>query len=162
MLLGPDDPLHVVPQRILVCGGSGSGKSTLTRRMADRLTLPYTEMDSLYHGSGWTLRETFLDDVRAVASGARWVSEWQYDPARRFRREELWNGNREGPLWRIVIDSEHIIRWAWSSHPKAAARVAGAVHERPDLTIVRPRNSADATRWIARLSRAGGTPAPPR
>ncbi|HET6167108.1 MAG TPA: hypothetical protein VFE07_09795, partial [Marmoricola sp.] len=138
-------------------------------------------------------RETFLDDVRAVAAADRWVVEWQYDAARpvlldrcdlmvwldlsrmettsrvvrrtlrrRFDLEELWNGNREGPLWRILVDREHIIRWAWTSHPRAVERVTGALRTRPDLPVVRLRSAPELSRWLARLSGRGGTPEPPR
>ena len=193
MLLGPDEPLPIVPQRLVVNGASGAGKSTLARATTATLDLPYSELDSLYHGPGWTERESFLDDVRAVAAGDRWVCEWQYDGARpillercdllvwldlprivttwrvtrrtlrrRLRREELWNGNRKGPLRHILHDPEHIIRWAWSSHPDAAARIGPVHEERPDLPVVRLRSAAEVTRWIRRISADGGTPEPPR
>jgi adenylate kinase family enzyme len=68
-------------QRILVAGVSGSGKSTLARRIAAK-GYPYTELDSLHHGEGWTRRPEFEADVRAIAAGERWVSEWQYRDVR--------------------------------------------------------------------------------
>lgn len=36
---------------------------------------------------------------------------------RRLRDAELWNGNREAPLRTIFTDRDHIIRWAWRTHP---------------------------------------------
>lgn len=71
-----------VPARIAVAGVSGSGKTTLGRRVAIRLGLPHTEIDALFHGPGWTPRETFLDDVRAVVEQPAWVTEWQYREAK--------------------------------------------------------------------------------
>jgi len=68
-------------QRILVAGVSGSGKSTLARRIAAR-GYPYTELDSLHHGPGWTRRPEFEAEVQAIADGERWVSEWQYRDVR--------------------------------------------------------------------------------
>lgn len=59
-------------------GTSGSGKSTLARAIAERLRLPYIELDSLFHGPNWTPRPEFESDVRALSSGERWVTEWQY------------------------------------------------------------------------------------
>lgn len=193
MLIGPDDPLPRVPRRILVSGGSGSGKSTLARQIAELRGLPYTEMDSLFHGPGWTERAGFLDDVRELAAHDRWVCEWQYDAARpilldrcdvlvwldpprrvtmwrvvrrtvrrRLRREALWNGNVEGPLRGILTDPEHIVRWAWTTHPHASERVAEVLAERPGLPVVRLRTAAETRRWLARLSAAGGTPERPR
>ncbi len=35
---------------------------------------------------------------------------------RSLRRETLWNGNIEPPLWTIFRDRDHIIRWAWRTH----------------------------------------------
>lgn len=81
-MLSHDDPLPLRPQRILVAGASGSGKTTLARRIATRLALPYTEIDALFHGPGWTPRPEFLDDVRRLAAGPAWVTEWLYGPAR--------------------------------------------------------------------------------
>jgi len=193
VLLGPDDPLPARPQRILVNGSVGAGKSTLARAIADRLRLPYTELDSLYHGPQWTPRPEFLEDVARAVAGERWVSEYQYRQAhpallaradlmvwldlprrvsmtrairrtlrRRWRREVLWNGNVERPLWRIVVDPEHIIRWAWTSHARSAQRVDVALQQRPGLPVVRLRSAAEVDRWLKRLSAPGGTPARPR
>lgn len=67
---------------------------------------------------------------------------------RRLRRERLWNGNLEPPLWTVVTDREHIVRWAWSTHHKSARRVADLRAERPGLVIVRLRSRAAAERWI--------------
>lgn len=81
---------------------------------------------------------------------------------RRVRREVLWNGNVEGPLWKIFVDPEHIIRWAWTTHRRAAERVDETRKHRPDLPVVRLRDEAEVQRWLAHLSASGGTPAPPR
>jgi len=77
-VLGYLDPLPAPASRILLAGVTGSGKSTLARRIAARLNLPYTEIDSLYHGPNWTQREEFALDVDHATSGDRWVIEWQY------------------------------------------------------------------------------------
>ena len=37
---------------------------------------------------------------------------------RRLRRVELWNGNVEPPLWTLLTDRDHILRWAWRTHPR--------------------------------------------
>ena len=81
--------------------------------------------------------------------------------SRRLRRTELWNGNREGPLWRIVVDREHIIRWAWTSRHEARRRITWIEAERPDLPIVRLRSARGVREWLASLSESG-TPARPR
>ncbi|BFU44782.1 adenylate kinase [Krasilnikovia sp. MM14-A1004] len=66
---------------------------------------------------------------------------------RRLRREVLWNGNIEPPLWTILTDPEHIVRWAWNSHHKLAIRIADLRRERPGLPVVRLRSRSEVTRW---------------
>jgi len=84
-MLGPAEPLPFRPRRILVCGVTGSGKSTFASELAGILDLPYTEIDSLYHGPNWTPRPQFVDEVAQLIAGDDWVTEWQY----RIVRERL-------------------------------------------------------------------------
>jgi adenylate kinase family enzyme len=81
-MLGADDVLVHRPARVLVAGTSGAGKSTLARRIAERLDLPYLEMDALFHGPDWTPRAQFHDEVGEWAESVAWVTEWQYAVAR--------------------------------------------------------------------------------
>jgi len=67
---------------------------------------------------------------------------------RRLRRQELWNGNREPPLWTVLTDREHIVRWAWQTRTKTASRVEELRNRRPELPIVRLRSHAAAERWL--------------
>ncbi|GAB3754706.1 adenylate kinase [Zhihengliuella somnathii] len=186
-MLSSRDRLPVRPQRILVAGVSGVGKTTLAGRIADALGVPHTEIDALFHGPGWTPRESFLDDVRALISQDSWVTEWQYGSARpllaeraqvlvwldlpfltttlprvirrtvrrRLRREELWNGNIEGPLHTFFTDREHIVRWAWSTRNKYRTTIPQAAAAHPHLTVVRLRTRRDVDRWLAGLERSG-------
>ena len=178
-MLSASDPLPYRPARIAVAGVSGSGKSTLARRGAAVLGLPYTEIDGLYHGSGWTPRPAFESDVAAFLAAGRWVTEWQYDGARpllaeqadlmvwldlpfrvtlsrvvrrtvrrRVRREQLWNGNQEGPLLGFVTDREHIVRWAISTRHLYDGRVRAVAAARPDLPVVRLRTRGEVDRWV--------------
>jgi adenylate kinase family enzyme len=71
-----------VAHRILVKGASGAGKSTLGRRLAERLAVPYVELDALHHGPNWAqasasqLKERVLerlDDDRG------WIVDGNYD-----------------------------------------------------------------------------------
>lgn len=73
--------------RIIVVGTSGSGKTTLAGRIAARLGIAHTEIDALFHGPGWVPRAEFVEDVRALAAGESWVTEWQYDAARQLLAE---------------------------------------------------------------------------
>ena len=69
---------------------------------------------------------------------------------RRRTREELWNGNVEGPLHHFFTDPEHIVRWAISTRRKYAELVPPL--ERGGLTIVRLRSTAEVDRWMSRLT----------
>jgi adenylate kinase family enzyme len=69
---------------------------------------------------------------------------------RRVRRTELWNGNREGPLWTFFVERDHIIRWSWRNHAKYAqlvgelARAGGG-----SPTVVRLSSQGQVERWLA-------------
>ena len=71
---------------------------------------------------------------------------------RRLRREELWNGNYEGPLWGILTDSDHIIRWGWSTRTSLKALVPTLSQEFPRLHVVRLRSPREANMWLDRLA----------
>jgi adenylate kinase family enzyme len=76
------DQLPSTTRRILITGSCGAGKSTLRETIADALQLPTVEIDSLYHGPGWSARPTFVEDVDQFTSGPSWVIEWQYSQVR--------------------------------------------------------------------------------
>lgn len=40
------------------------------------------EIDGLFHGPGWSQRETFIDEVKAFSARTAWITEWQYDAVR--------------------------------------------------------------------------------
>ena len=65
-------------ERVLVVGSSGAGKTTMAVALAARLGLPHTELDSLWHGTGWVPRPEFERDVEAMLATGRWVTEYQY------------------------------------------------------------------------------------
>lgn len=71
---------------------------------------------------------------------------------RRWRREQLWNGNTEPPLHTLFTDPEHVIRWAWRTHGKPGRRVAGLLEQRGEqVAVVRLRGRAQVRRWVCRL-----------
>ena len=47
----------------ITSSASASGKSTVGRAAAERLRVPYTELDALHHGPNWT--EATADELRA-------------------------------------------------------------------------------------------------
>jgi adenylate kinase family enzyme len=67
-------------QRVLVYGVTGSGKSTLARRIAERLRLPYVEVDELTWEPGWVPvpDEIQRERITAVCAGDAWVLDHAY------------------------------------------------------------------------------------
>ena len=174
-----DDPLPIRPRRILVTGSSGAGKTTLAAALAERLGVPHTDIDGLFHGPGWVPRPEFAADAAALAASAEWVTEWQYSAVRplfvaradllvwldlprlqvirqvvartlrrRLRRVELWNGNLEPPLWTILTDPEHVVRWSWRTHPKTTARVMQVLAAGAPPVVVRLRTRREVHAWL--------------
>lgn len=68
---------------------------------------------------------------------------------RRLRRQELWNGNREAPLHRFLLDREHVVRWAISTRHKYAELVPEASSARPHLVVCRLRTRREVEDWLA-------------
>ncbi|WP_202919228.1 AAA family ATPase [Saccharothrix deserti] len=68
---------------------------------------------------------------------------------RRFRRQELWNGNVEPPLHTVFTDPEHLLRWAWKSHRRTGERVRGVLEGRHGdrLAVVRLRGQREVDQW---------------
>lgn len=62
--------------------------------------------------------------------------------------EVLWNGNIEQPPWRILLDRDHIIRWAWRTHPLVTPRAAEALRREPPPVVVRLRSRSEIARWL--------------
>jgi shikimate kinase len=50
----------------VIASASGNGKTTLGREIAQRLRVPFIEMDALVHGPGWV--EISNDELRARSS----------------------------------------------------------------------------------------------
>lgn len=67
---------------------------------------------------------------------------------RSVRRERIFNGNVEGPLWEIFRDKEHIIRWAWDTHAKTARRVEQLLERDTHLVVVRLSSPRQAEQWL--------------
>jgi adenylate kinase family enzyme len=67
---------------------------------------------------------------------------------RRIRREVLWNGNVEPPLWTVFTSRDHIVRWAWRTHARSAERISAARQRRPELPVVRLTSPDDVDTWV--------------
>jgi adenylate kinase family enzyme len=51
-------------------------------------------------------------------------------------KEPLWNGNVEPPLWRVLVDRDHIVRWAWRTRSLLAPRMREALVVNPHLKVL--------------------------
>lgn len=70
---------------------------------------------------------------------------------RRWHQRVLWNGNIEPGLHTFFTDPQHIVHWAWRTHPRTAQRMAALAARRPELPIVRLTSHAQAAAWLRRL-----------
>ncbi|ARU51448.1 AAA family ATPase [Cellulosimicrobium cellulans] len=72
---------------------------------------------------------------------------------RSVRREVLWNGNVEPPLWRTWYKApdENIVRWAWTTRHKYRDLPAEVARDAPDVLVVRLRSRCEIERWLAAL-----------
>lgn len=62
-------------KRILITGNAGSGKTTLARRVAERLDLPCSSLDTVVWRSGWkkTPPEERAEMIREMIRPGAWV-----------------------------------------------------------------------------------------
>ncbi|AHG21782.1 adenylate kinase [Chania multitudinisentens RB-25] len=79
--------------KVNVVGTSGSGKSTMARQLAQKLAVPYIEMDKLYWQPGWqgTHGDEFLLKVtQALADAAEgWVLDGNYNRTKAIKWREV-------------------------------------------------------------------------
>ena len=109
---------------------------------------------------GWVC-EFQYDDARGLVADRADLMVWLDPPVpwtmwqvtrrtvtRRVCGVELWNGNREGPLREVLSDPEHVIRYAWSTRHRAAARVEALLCSHPRLPVVRLRSRRQVGHWL--------------
>src|SRR5689334_7905433 len=65
----------------MVASASGNGKTTVGKLLADRLGVPFLELDALVHGPGWveTSDEELRRLVEPVVAQYGWVIDGTYD-----------------------------------------------------------------------------------
>src|SRR5688572_30224064 len=71
-------------RRVNVSGTSGSGKSTFSRHLAERLNVPPSELDALYHRPNWetTPKDEYRALVLQVGAQEAWVIDGNYTSTR--------------------------------------------------------------------------------
>ena len=85
----------------------------------------------------------------------RWLVTWRIvrrTLRRALHRTELWNGCREAPLRTILIDPDHIVRWAMRTQPEHAPRVRALAEQRPELPIVWLSSRRELAKWTGALT----------
>jgi energy-coupling factor transporter ATP-binding protein EcfA2 len=98
-------------RRVAVMGASGNGKSTLARALAERLDVPYVELDAIHHGPDW--EEPELEDfrrrVREATDGEGWVVDGNYE----WKLGELVTGRADTIVW-LDLPLHVILGRLWS------------------------------------------------
>ena len=141
------------PRRISVVGATGSGKTVLARQIAERLNLPYRELDEVRRqtlGRG-SSGQTFDTRVADLALGDEWVFDGHYREVRHliWSRAELvvWLNY---PLYIVALRLIRRFRRKRSaSASRADRRVAAAV---TDGSV-----AAEGASWRKRLGRLART-----
>ena len=108
---------------VIVSSASGSGKTTVGRALADRLGVPFHELDALHHGPNWT--EATPEELRAKVEPIVESDVWVIDGAYR------------GKLGDLVFERADIVVWldlplhVWL--PRLLRRTARRVISREEL-----------------------------
>jgi adenylate kinase family enzyme len=81
----------------IVASASGCGKTTVGRAIAERLGLPFVELDALHHGPGWSeaSAEKLQAKVRPIVESGAWVVD----------------GNYRGKLGDLVLERADLVVW---------------------------------------------------
>lgn len=125
----------VRPARIRVVGNPGAGKSTFSRALADRLGVPYLELDEICWGPDWTMRDPpeAQDALRRFLASeparAGWVVDGNWDGLRQGIGDDadvtVWlDYSRAVAMWRLLRrDPErNILVFAWGNYPRLRQR----------------------------------------
>jgi adenylate kinase family enzyme len=123
-----------------------------------------TDVDAVTAGPSWVVEwqyPTAREVIAARADTMVWldlptrVSLYRVTARtirRRHSNEQLWSGNREGPLLDFFSDPDHLIRWAIRTRNKLTWMVPDAQSGHPHLTVVRLRSQREVDRWMTQLT----------
>lgn len=96
-------------RRVAVVGNSGSGKTTLARELADRLGVPYVELDAIFHQPGWQElpKDQFRARVSELVVQPGWVVDGNYSSVRDLIMQRadtvLWLDPPRGRVMRQIV-----------------------------------------------------------
>ena len=82
---------------VILSTASGNGKTTVGRALADKLGVPFHELDALNHGPNWT--EATSEELRAKVEPIVATEAWVIDGAYR------------GKLGDLVLDHADVVVW---------------------------------------------------
>jgi adenylate kinase family enzyme len=82
---------------VVIASASGNGKTTLGRELAERLDVPFLELDALVHGPGWV--ETPDAELRELVEPVLARDGWVIDGS--YRRK----------LGTLVLDAADTVVW---------------------------------------------------
>ena len=166
----------------VIASASANGKTTVGRQIADRLAVPFVELDALVHGPDWT--ETPDDVLRAtlapILAGDGWVIDGGYQrklgdrvlaaadlvvwldlPLRvwlyRLTRRTWRRIRSDELLWNGNRESLRGAIWGWDSlFPWALRSHIRHRREWPqrlrDFRVVRLRSQAEVDRFVAGIN----------
>lgn len=171
--------------RISVLGTSGSGKSTVGRAAAERLGIPFIELDAIRHQANWVELPDpdFRARVAALTAGEAWVIDGNYSVVRDIVHSRatmiVW---LDFPRWLVMVqviwrslrrallrtelwngNRERFCAMFQADHPIRWAWNTHARRRREyeaalDPRWVRLRSRKEARRWLDSLTRGSGTP----
>ncbi|MEX0850551.1 MAG: shikimate kinase [Gaiellaceae bacterium] len=125
---------------VVIATASGNGKTTVGRALAEKLSVPFYELDALHHGPNWV--EPTLQDFRARVEPIVESDAWVIDGAYR------------GKLGDLVLEGADTVVWldlplrVWL--PRLVRRSARRVIRREELwngnretlkDVIHPQNS---------------------
>lgn len=103
-----------IGRRVVVVGATCSGKSTLAASLAERLDVPFVELDALFWRPGWEESDdaTFSAKVVEATAGDGWAVAGGY---RRFSERLLWP-RAETMVWldfRLPLVLRRVLARSW-------------------------------------------------
>ena len=81
----------------ILASASGNGKTTLGRSLAERLDVPFVELDALNHGPNWT--EATPEELRAKVEPLLAQDGWVIDGGYMSKLGDLVVGNADTVVW---------------------------------------------------------------